>query len=753
MTLGVFGSLANEEPIEGIGGLAASEFGHLKAVAQVNARKGLRTSLSLNADQSPLDTAKVVSRGLDCLLAPRSIALLGASSRQGSLGNAMVQMARIGGYAGEIYAINPQYAEVDGLPAFSDLQSLPRTVDHVVIGLGNERLEAALEAVVAHGARAATIFASCVSLGLPDLKDRLTTIATSAGLTICGGNCMGFYNNAIGLRVAGFPALQAMRDGPVGLISQSGSVFGALAHNDERLRFGAAVSSGLEMVTTTANYLQWMVDQSSFRAVGIFIETIRDPSAFERALMCAAEREIAVVALKVGRTAKSAEMALSHTGAIAGSDALYKGLFRRYGVIQVDDLDEMAATLLIFQQPRRPAKGNLAAVHDSGGERELVVDLAERLGVTYADPSAATLDRIASYISDDLKAANPLDAWGGSANFEAVFADSMTALLEDDNVAMGAFFCNIRDGYFVSEGVANAAITAHRRTTKPVAVVTNYAAVKHDALALRLTQLGVPVLDGTQIGLRALRHFMSWRARPLTSPERPRDIPERPGTWRQRLSFATSPLSEHEALDLLSAYGIKTPRRRQIASPKELREAVSTLGFPIALKTASDGVLHKSDVGGVILGISDEKSLLEAYERTAARLGPKALLAEMAPKGVELSLGAVIEDGWPPVIMVAAGGTLIEHLADAAFDVAPLDAKRARTMVDSLSVKRLLDGYRNSPPVELAAVVETIVRFSWLVSDLAASVDEIDVNPVIVGAAGAVAVDALVVPRSKRRIQ
>ncbi|MBZ9761696.1 acetate--CoA ligase family protein [Mesorhizobium sp. CA8] len=683
---------------------------------------------------------------MEALLAPRAIALLGASPREGSLGNAMIQMARRGGYSGEIFAVNPQYSQIDGLPTFSDLQSLPYVVDHVVIGLGNERLEAALKAAVAHRASAATIFASCVSPALPGLKERLTSIATGAGMAICGGNCMGFYNHAIGLRVAGFPALQPMHDGPVGLIAQSGSVFGALAHNDDRLRLGVAISSGAEMVTTTADYLQWMVDRSSFRAVGLFIETIRNPRAFEEALTLAAEREVAVIALKVGRTARSAEMALSHTGAIAGADAIYQGMFRRYGVIQVDDLDEMAATMLMFQQPRRAIKGNLAAVHDSGGERELVVDLAERLDVAYAEPHAATLEKIASCISDDLKPANPLDAWGGSANFEAVFADSMTALLEDDNVATGAFFCNIRDGYFVSEGVANAAVAAHGRTTKPVAVVTNYAAVRHDALALRLTQLGIPVLDGTQTGLRALRHFICWRARPITAPERPPDIPEGPSIWARQLNRATSPLSEHEALELLSAYGIDTPRRRQIASLEDMRRAAASLAFPVALKTASDGVLHKSDLGGVTLDIANEPSLLAAYDRMSARLGPKALVAEMAPKGVELSLGAIIEPGWPPAVMVAAGGILIEHLGDAAFDIAPLDAKRARAMIDSLGVRRLLHGYRNFPPVELATVVETIVRFSWLVSDLAPFAAEIDVNPVIVGATGAIAVDALVVP-------
>ncbi len=685
---------------------------------------------------------------MDALMRTRAVALVGASERPDSLGHSMVRMVRAGGYDGAVHAINPRYSEIDGIPCYAELSDLPETVEHVVLGVGNERLDAALDAAIAHGARAATIFASCAQ---PHdggaLKARLTAKLRNAGMALCGGNCMGFYNNQIGLRIAGYPALQAMEPGPIGWLAQSGSVFGALAHNDPRLKFGFAISSGAEMVTTAADYLAWMVDQDGIRVVGMFLEAVRDPVGFARALERAAEKNVAVAILKVGRTAASAQMALSHTGAIAGSDAAYQALFRRYGVIQVDDLDELAATLLLFQQPRKPAAGGLVAIHDSGGERELAVDIAERLGIEYPALAEHTRERIARHIDPELVPMNPLDAWGSAQSFETVFAESFAALLDDPNAALGVMFCDIRDNYFVSTGYAAAALAASKRTDKPVAVATNYGMVRHDGLAQRLTSAGVPVIDGTSEALKAVRHFLGFRdRRPLRTPARPAGLPEDAGApWKAALA-AGKPLSEDEALGLMAAYGIPTPARRTVGSAAELEQAARALKFPVALKTATPGILHKSDVGGVRLGLTDPESLRDAYAEMAQRLGPQALVAEMAPAGTELALGAVIDPQWGPIVMLATGGVLIELLADRAVALAPLAAEEARAMIRSLQIRKLLDGYRGRPAADLGALAEAIVRLGWLAKDLASVLSEIDVNPLIVGPQGACAVDALVVP-------
>jgi len=266
---------------------------------------------------------------LDPLLAPRSIAFVGASTRADSPGNNMVRMPLHAGYEGRIYPVNPGYDAVEGLRCFPSLAALPETVDHVVLGVANAKLEAALEEAIAHGAQAVTIFASGRVAGDEhgELARRIGARVRAAGVALCGGNGMGFYNLDRKLRVVAFSSALDMRSGPITFIAQSGSVFGALSHNDRRLGFNLAVSSGGEWATNAADYVDWALEQETTASVGLFLETVRDPAAFVGGLAKAAAKCIPIVVLKVGRTPESAEMALSHTGAVAGSDAAYAALF------------------------------------------------------------------------------------------------------------------------------------------------------------------------------------------------------------------------------------------------------------------------------------------------------------------------------------------------------------------------------------------------------------------------------------------
>ncbi|HXV36710.1 MAG TPA: CoA-binding protein, partial [Myxococcota bacterium] len=260
---------------------------------------------------------------LDPLLAPRSIAFLGASQRADTPGNDMLRAAVAGGFKGALYPINPRYGEVEGVACLPSIDALPETVDHIVLCVASEKIEDALAQAIRHGARAATIFASChlEQDREPALAQRIAAMAREAGVAICGGNCMGFINPEIGLRVAAFPCNPSSQVGPITWIAQSGSVYGALPFNDRRLKFNLCVSSGSEFVTRSSDYLAWALRRDSTRVVGMFLESVRDPEGFEAALAEAARREIPVVVLKTGRTPAAAEMARTHTGALAGADA------------------------------------------------------------------------------------------------------------------------------------------------------------------------------------------------------------------------------------------------------------------------------------------------------------------------------------------------------------------------------------------------------------------------------------------------
>jgi acyl-CoA synthetase (NDP forming) len=300
----------------------------------------------------------------------------------------------------------------------ASLAELKEPPDLAVLSVRNDRLEQALGDAIAAGARSAVIFASGF---LPDdrappLAARLAAMARAAQVPICGGNCMGFYNDLDHVWICGFPNPREPKPGAIAFIAHSGSAFGALAHNDPRLAFALTISPGSELTTTAADYIDYALERPEVKVIGLFLESARDPERFAAALAKAAERKVPVVALKLGRTAKAAAAALTHTGAMAGSDVAYDALFDHYGAVRVETLDQLACTLLLLATGRRAASGSLVSIHDSGGECEMFIDLADRAGVAFTALSESTRQVIAARLDPGLVASNPLDAWRAFAH-------------------------------------------------------------------------------------------------------------------------------------------------------------------------------------------------------------------------------------------------------------------------------------------------------------------------------------------------
>lgn len=685
---------------------------------------------------------------LEPLLRPRSIALVGASAKADTNGLALVQMAHIDGFAGRLYPVNPGYTEIEGLACYPDLAALPEAPDQVVLSIANAKLEAGLDAAIAAGAKAVTIFASghLDDDTDPPLVERLRVKAAAAQLALCGPNCMGFYVPPAGLRVASFPSPPGLRRGGIAWLAQSGSAFSALCHNDRRLGFSLCVSTGAESVVTVADYMRWATRSGETRVIGLFLESVRAPDRFMVALEAAAEQDIPVVALKVGRTAASAAMAATHTGALAGNDAAYRALFRTYGVHQVDDLDEMTAALALFDTPRRPGRGGLATLHDSGGEREMIVDLAERHGVRFGEIAIATKAKIAAELDPGLHPENPLDAWGTARDFAARFRRCISALSADPDVALTIFNSDVRDGYWYHTGVVEAVIGAAAETGKPLAILSNTHLTDDAKSAAALAGQGIPLIKGTQAGLKAVGMLLTQRDR--TKLERPALAvdPAVVARWRNRLRSGS--LDEADGLDLLDDFGLAVPKRRVAKSADEAIAAARAIGGAVALKTAERHA-HKTDVGGVRLSLAGDTAVREAYEDLASRLGPRVLVAGMAPKGVEIGVGALVDPSFGPIVMLSAGGTLIEVFADTVTSLAPVSDAEAARMLGSLKIARLLGGVRGASEVDRAALARWMSRFSVMVASLASDLYEIDVNPVIAAPAGTMAVDALVIPATK----
>src|SRR5829696_5614640 len=551
---------------------------------------------------------------LRAMLGARSVAVVGASPKFDSPGNHMVRQLIIGGFSGGAAAVNPKYDEVEGIACFPSLTEVPFAPDLVLLGVGNRRLERQMKEAVRCGARGVVVFASALEdpPGDPPLTERLRSIAAEAGVVVCGANCMGFADVERGLRALAFEERADLEPGNVAWISHSGSAFTALLHAQRGIRFNLAVSTGQELVTTMADYMLYALERESTHVISLFLETIRAPEDFRLALEAAAERDIPVVALKVGRTPTSRRLVTAHSGALAGDDAAYEALFDTYGVARVGTLNEMADLVELLGAERRAAPGGLATILDSGGERAHLVDAAADLGIPLARPSEETLRKVAARLEPGLPAVNPLDAWGTDNDPYNIFLECSRYLADDPDTGAFAYVVDLHSDR-AERGHAWAAERVWASTKKPFAVICGVTSAIQESAAARLRSFGIPVLEDVTSGLRAFKHLFERRdARRLPSLAPPDPVPLETIRRRRRALAAGEGLGEASALEMLADYGVPVARTAAATDLEGVLAAAGRLGYPVALKTAAAS--HKTELGGVTLGIRDEVVLAAAYK-------------------------------------------------------------------------------------------------------------------------------------------
>ncbi len=613
-------------------------------------------------------------------------------------------------------------------------------------------LEDQLTLAARRGDRSAVIFGSAFDppgprpAGQPSLRDRLAATARAAGMAVCGAGCMGFVNVTRGLRAVGYVEPDPLPAGPVALITHSGSVFSAMLRTRRGLGYTVAVSSGQELVSTAAEYAEWALGQEETRVLALVLEAVRDAGRLRAVLAAAAARDIPVVLLTAGRSARGRAMVSAHSGALAAADGGWEALARGYGVHRVGDLAELADTLELFAIGRRTGGGTgIATVHDSGLERAYVADVADELGVPFAAIGAPTTARLAGLLDPGLEPANPLDVWGTGARAQEQLSGALAALADDPAVAAVALAVDLVHEYDGDQSYPDAVTEAARQTSKPVVVLSNLPAAIDQDVAARLRAGGIPVLEGTRTGLLALGHLLR-RGRGLApAPPGPPIDTARRARW-------TAVLAAGEArgpvlADLLHDYGIAVARTRAAVSEEEALAAAAELGYPVVLKTAEPGIAHKSDVGGVVLGLAGPAALAAAYQDLAERLGRRVLVSQTIPAGPELSLGLARDHELGPLLVVGAGGVLVELLADRAVALPPAGPEQARQLIGELRAAALLAGARGQPAADWDAVVAAITGLSQLAAELGDVLEALDINPLICGPDRAVAVDALAIPR------
>jgi acyl-CoA synthetase (NDP forming) len=687
------------------------------------------------------------------LLHAESVAVVGIS-RPGRFGGMLYDNLEKFGYPGAILPVNPRYETIYERTCYPSLRDLPQRPDCALLAVPNDRLLSALEEVADCGIPAAAIFASAWSdpgAGEVSLQDQLAKVARRAGIVLCGPNCMGFVSQGQRLPVSGYVANPEAPAGNVTLITHSGSVWDAFLQNQRGVAFNYVVSSGNEAVTTVADYMQFALDDPSTRVIGLFLETVRDPATFQAALGEAADRDVPVVVLKTGRTERGARLAQAHSGALAGEDAVYEALFAQHGVRRVTSIDEMMDSIELFAAGRRAPTPFVAAVHDSGGQRALMVDLADAAGVEFAEIGEPTRKRIADQLEPGLEAINPLDAWGTGTGAEEIFSESLLALDADPATGLLLFAVDLYplDDPESMYPVLTEAILD--RLTKPLAWVVHLSAAASEAQMARLRRQGVPVLMGSETGLRAARHLLEYSAfqrRRAESASEPRVALAETAELeraRARVRRATEALGEHESKQVLEAYGLRTTPERRAAEVDAVLRAASEIGYPVVLKTDT-GDLHKSERGGVRLDLASADEAVEAYRDLAERLGPEVLVQQMVPRGVELILGIVNDPQFGPLLTLGSGGIFVEVWKDVRMLMLPTTAEAVEEALLGLRGAALLRGVRGRPGADLAAVVDAALKLGALALDLGDHIAEVDVNPLIALPDGAIVADALIVP-------
>ena len=450
--------------------------------------------------------------------------------------------------------------------------------------------------------------------------------------------------------------------------------------------------------------------------------------------------------LSVGHSPRGREMVAAHSGALAGEDIGWQAFCAQTGAVRVSDMTELCDTIELFEsgRRRRPGSVGIATVHDSGAERALCADLAHDLGVAFAELGDTTLTTITDLLDEGLIATNPLDLWGTGADTRTLFSSSLKAIVDDPAVAVTALAVDLVSEFDGDTAYPDAVIEVASTTDSPIAVLASVPSAVDRPTAERLRSNGIAVLENARSGIAALGHLAAW---PLTAGTTAALIdPDRQRRWVSRL--AAPDWDAHAAFALLADYGIAIAATGVADDLDDVLAVADTVGYPVALKTSAAD--HKSDVGGVVLGIADATALSQSYRSMADRLGPAVSVHAMAQAGVEVSVGVVRDANFGSLIVVAAGGTMVELLADRAVACPPVTSADAVRMLRSLRIAPLLAGWRGEPPVDTDALAAVIAGFSQLALELGDVIDAVEANPVIASPIGAIAVDALVIARDQK---
>jgi acetate---CoA ligase (ADP-forming) len=695
--------------------------------------------------------------GLSAVFRPRAIAVVGASDDPVKIGGRPLAFLLRHGFAGRVFPVNPARATVQGLPAFPSIGAIPGEVDLAIVVVPAERVLESLEEAAAKGVRAAIVFSS----GFAEVGDagrvaqtRLRELAGRTGLRIIGPNCQGFVHLPSRL-VATFasPFLEpGLATGPIAMVSQSGAMAGMIYEMARAAGLGLNywVSTGNEADVQAAEILAEVVQDEETRVACCYLEDVKDAGRFRRALAQAHRRGVPVFVLKSGRTAVGRRAASSHTGALAGEDAVYDAVFADWGAIRCADPAELLALPQAFLRYREAGR-RVAILSNSGGLGVLSVDLCVDLGLAPAEFTPETTAVLRGALPDFAAAANPVDLTAQMLTDPGMLARVLPALDADPGVDAIVFqIALLGAATDLSRLVGDVAAVAGA-TRKVVAVSCPQRPVVE---AFRAG--GVLAFDDASVALRSLACLAQatvrrarWLERATLDAPPPAPAPAVPAA-RAGEPF----LNEWESQRLLAPFGLPLVDTVFVTAARAAPDAADQLGYPVVVKACAAALPHKSEVGGVALGLSDRAAVVEACRRIEAGVRAAApdvaldgfLIQRQARGALELALGVKVDPVFGPVVLVGSGGVLIEALRDFRLLLPPIDATAAEEALRALRIGPLWDGVRGGAPLDLPAAIELLQELGEAARSLGPVIGEIDLNPVLVGrrGEGILVVDTLV---------
>lgn len=683
---------------------------------------------------------------LERMTRPKTVAIVGGSADPSRIAGRPVKFLRLGGFTGEAYLVNPNTPVVDGFTSVASVKELPHAPDVAFLATGAKAAVGAVGELAALGTPGAIVLASGYAETGPDGVALQRALLDAAGpMRIVGPNTLGIINLSGGVFLCASDALETpgLESGRIGVASQSGGIMASLLSRaaGAGIGFSKLFATGNEADIEVSDCVEYFAEDEETTVVALYLETLRDPDRFLAAALYAARRGKRLICYKVGRSVAGALAASSHTGALAGSDRVFDAFFERAGILRATRFSELLEIPAALATNQRMHGRRIGILTTTGGAGTLVADALGALGFELPSPSTAVVERLQAVLPDvelDL-GHNPIDLTLAGIREEVMVPviETLTASADFDAIVVVIGASGVAQPRLVADPLI---ACAARPGAKPIFA---YVSPHIPEVLARLNREGVPAFEAPEGCAAALDALVET---PRGFPATRGLAPTPPAITRGRL------LQEDEAKALLATYEIASPKREVAATPEEAGAAAKTLNAPVVVKVLAADLTHKSDVGGVVLGVSpdDVESVASAVLRRVHQALPHARLAgvliEEMRGGTEMILGMVHDPALGPTILLGSGGIAAELLGDTALALPPLNLEQARELIGRLRLAPLLAGARGSAPKDVDALAAAIVNFSRFVLDQDGSLIEAEINPLVVldAGAGVLALDALV---------